>query len=305
MLPPSGTQLEIVSGPYRAVVTAGGAALRALSHDGRPLVDGFGEDELAPTCRGQVLVPWPNRLEDGEYVVDGTTHRLPLTEHERRNATHGLVRWETWQVREHTPDSVVLSYRLAARRGYPWTLDLTWTYALSADGLSVTQAAANRSAARAPFAVGSHPYLTLGTAPVDPWVLHSPAQSHTLTDDRLLPTGSEPVAGTAYDFTSARPIGDTMLDDAFGDLARDADGLARVTVSGDGRTVELWMDEHYRWIQLFTADEVPGAERRSLAVEPMTAQANAFRTGEDLIWLEPDGADGSSWTGSWGIRLQG
>jgi aldose 1-epimerase len=302
MLPPTGAQLEIASGPYRAVVTAGGATLRTLEHDGVPLVDGFAADEVCPTCRGQVLAPWPNRLEDGEYVVAGATHQLPLTEHGRRTAHHGLVRWETWQVREHAADTVVLTHRLGARKGYPWTLDLTWTYGLSVDGLAVTAAAVNRSATPAPFAVGAHPYLTVGPGPVDPWVLRSPARSHTVTDERLLPRGSEPVAATPYDFTTARPIGRTVLDDAFGDLAREADGTARVTVSGGGRTVELWMDERHRWIQLFTADEVPGAERRSLAVEPMTAQANAFRTGEDLAWLEPDD---ESWRASWGIRRVG
>ena len=43
-------------------------------------------------------MPWPNRLEDGAYEFDGRTHQLPLTEPERRNAIHGLVREEAWTV---------------------------------------------------------------------------------------------------------------------------------------------------------------------------------------------------------------
>ena len=66
---PSGEQYEISGSGYRAVVTECGAALRLLEHDGRPLVDGFDESEMATGGRGQLLVPWPNRIRDGAYAV--------------------------------------------------------------------------------------------------------------------------------------------------------------------------------------------------------------------------------------------
>ena len=68
---PSGEQYEIAGGGYRAVVTESGGALRLLEHDGRPLVDGFGEDEMSPGGRGQLLMPWPNRIGDGAYTFGG------------------------------------------------------------------------------------------------------------------------------------------------------------------------------------------------------------------------------------------
>ena len=50
---------------------------------------------------------------------------------------------------------------------------------------------------------------------------------------------------------------------------------------------------------VYTADDRPAPlTRRSIAVEPMTAQADAFRSGEDLVRLEP----GASFSSSWGIR---
>ena len=49
---------------------------------------------------------------------------------------------------------------------------------------------------------------------------------------------------------------------------------------------------------VYTADDSPGAHRRSVAVEPMTAQADAFRSGEDLVTLAP----GEDFSASWGIR---
>ena len=57
------------------------------------LLDGYGADEMSSSGRGQVLIPWPNRLEDGNYEFNGRRHQLPLNEPEHRNAIHGLVRW--------------------------------------------------------------------------------------------------------------------------------------------------------------------------------------------------------------------
>ena len=102
MLPPSGDQFEISGGGYRAVVTESGAALRLLEHDGRPLVDGFAEDEMSSGGRGQLLMPWPNRIRDGAYSFGGRDLQLALTEPERHNASHGLVRWAAWTLEEHT-----------------------------------------------------------------------------------------------------------------------------------------------------------------------------------------------------------
>jgi aldose 1-epimerase len=133
-----------------------------------------------------------------------------------------------------------------------------------------------------------------------------PARSRLLLDGRLLPIGAARVAGTEYDFTQARPIGALELDTAFGDLVRDADGPdapTEVTLStSDGRGVAIWADAGFGWWQIFTSDTLGGGRRRrSVAVEPMTCPPDAFRSGRDLITLEP----GQTWHGTWGIRPLG
>jgi aldose 1-epimerase len=301
---PSGDQFEISAAGYRAVVTESGAALRELTHAGRPLVDGFGEDEMSPGGRGQLLVPWPNRIRDGHYSFGGVDLQLPLTEPKRHNASHGLARWVAWTLEEHTANSVSLQYRLMAQTGYPWTLDLHVLYDLSADGLTVTQTATNLSGSPAPFASGAHPYLTVGPGPVDSWELTLPAATRLLTDDRLLPEAREAVDDTAYDFRVARPIGGVQLNHAFTDLTRDDAGVATVTLraSASGAGVALWADAHHRWLLAYTADDVPATARRSVAVEPMTAPADAFRSGDDLLTLGPSGQPDDEVSVSWGIR---
>ena len=85
---------------------------------------------------------------------------------------------------------------------------------------------------------------------------------------------------------------------------RDEEGRATAMLHDptSGASVALWVDPSYRWLMVYTGDDNPeGTRRRSVAVEPMTAQANAFVTGEDLLVLQPDGV----LSGSWGIRTAG
>jgi aldose 1-epimerase len=297
---PTGEQIQIEAGNQKAVAVEVGGGLRSYSAAGRDLLDGYGVHEPSSSGRGQLLIPWPNRLENGSYEFDGRRHQLPLTEPERQNAIHGLVRRLLWQVRERDASRVVLAHDLRPQPGYPFSLALAVEYALSAEGLLVQTTATNVGEDACPYGCGAHPYLTLGTGVVDSLVLRAPAGTVLLSDDRGLPVGSASVEETGLDFRQPRRIGSTTLDHAFTDLERDEDGLARVQLSdpGTGTGLTLWADESYRYLMLFTGDPLPDVARRSLAVEPMTCPPNAFRSGESVVRLEP----GAAWTGAWGIE---
>jgi aldose 1-epimerase len=258
------------------------------------VLDGYGSDEECTSGRGQVLIPWPNRIEDGTYGFDGERHQLPITEPERGNAIHGLVREETWTVAEEVPSRVQMTYALEPRPGYPFSLALELEYSLSDDGLRVQTTATNVGREAAPYGAGAHPYLAVGCGKVDSATLQIPARTVLHSNERGLPVGSEPAEGTGYDFRLPRPVGATVLDHAFTDLERGGDGLARVELAD---RVSLWVDDAYPYLMVFTGDPLPDVARRSLAVEPMTCPPNAFRTGEGIIRLEP----GTSFTSAWGI----
>ena len=67
MIPLTGRQYPIGAGPYSAVVTELGAGLRELTHQGEHVIAGYQPDELPPGAAGQLLVPWPNRIDRGRY----------------------------------------------------------------------------------------------------------------------------------------------------------------------------------------------------------------------------------------------
>jgi len=289
---PSGRQVGLAIGDQRAVVVEVGGGLRTYSVDGAELVDGYAADAMCSAGRGQVLIPWPNRLEDGAYEFDGHASQLSLSEPGKRNAIHGLVRWSSWNVAEDGPGRAVAEHVLYPQPGYPYTLALRIEYSLSEDGLRVETTATNAGIEPCPYGAGQHPYLTVGAA-IDGVVLRVPARTVIRSDERSLPLAAEPVDGTELDFRAPRPIGATVLDHAFTDLERDADGLARIVFGN----LTLWCDAAYAYVMVFSGDGTPDVARQSLAVEPMTCPANAFRTGEGLIRLEP----GESFTSVWGI----
>jgi aldose 1-epimerase len=183
---------------------------------------------------------------------------------------------------------------------YPFTLGLTVEYRLGRDGLSVVVDAENLGGTSLPFGLGFHPYLTVGTPSVDGVFLRVPAERRLVTDDRGLPTGDAPVAGTEFDFTAARVLGTSRLDTGFTSLRRDGDGRVRVEIDHpEGKAgVTVWADERFDYLMIYSGDTLDGdARRRGLAVEPMTCPPDAFRSGVGVATLRP----GARWTGSWGI----
>ncbi len=296
---PSGQQFEIRHGDQRATLVEVGGGIREYEIGGRPVLDPFPAREMCDGAHGAPLIPWPNRLGAGRYTFEGQDHRLPLTEPERGNAIHGLLRWRNWRASEHWPNRVVMAIRLHPEPGWPFPLEVSVDYSLADDGLLVKTSVQNVGSGPCPFGAGQHPYLSPGSdAQLDECTLSIKTETRILTDpDSQLPTGLEPVEGSKFDFSSPRQIGSLQIDDPFTGLSRDDEGRAWVRLGcPDGATVELWADASYSVLQLYTGDTLaPARRRRGLATEPMTCPPNALASGEGLIRLEPGQVHVSRW----------
>ena len=300
----TGEQFLLRCAGAEAVVVEVGGGLRSYRAGGRDVVDGFAEREMAPNARGQVLAPWPNRLDDGRYSWDGEEHVTPVTEPETGNAIHGLVRFAPWQVVDRAATPCGWSTCCTRSRATRSRCGCRWPTSCRRTGCGCRPRRPTRATSRLPYGEGHHPYLAAGAGLlVDDCTLTAPGA--TRLDHRRAAAADRLGAGRRhpYDLRAGRVVGDLLIDHCFTDLERDADGLAWVRLTGpDGRGSELWLDGAYSHLQLFTADVVaPARRRRGLAVEPMTCPPNALATGESVIRLEP----GESATGSWGITPLG
>ncbi len=280
---PSGEQWTIRAGEYAGTVVSVGGGLRGLAYGDREVLVGYAEDELAHAGIGQHLFPWPNRITDGKYTFAGVDQQLPLSEATRANAIHGLTRWANWErIDDGLDESLVeVAYRLHGQPGYPHQLDLALTYRLDAEtGLTVTASAKNVGTSAAPYGYGTHPYLTVGRK-LDECELEFRAdQWLEVTPDRLTPVGRRPVAGSDFDFGTARKIGGLDIDNAFTGLPNG--WVVTLTDPGSGNRAVLRSDTN--WLQLYTGNALG---RVGLAVEPMTCPPDSFVTGEDLVVLQP------------------
>lgn len=301
MSPLSGTQVHLTRGAQSATLATVGAALRTYTVGGSDVVVPFDADQVAPAFHGMVLAPWPNRLAEGAYSFAGRDLQVPVSEPARNTALHGLSCWVDWTVAESSVDAATLVLDLAASPGYPFSLRVTVTYALTDAGLTITTTALNTGATALPYGVGYHPWISPGAGSLDDCTLELGADALVTVDGRLLPTGKTPVTGD-MDYRSARTLAGSDLDDAFVDPTREADGYswARLT-RGDGSTVAIWMDAAAKAWQVCTGNHISpaSAQRSGVAIEPMSCIADAFRTGDDLVVLEP----GQSHTLVWGMAL--
>jgi aldose 1-epimerase len=292
---PTGTQVHLQSGDVTAQIAQVGASLRSLRVGGVDLVTPYPLDIPTPSCSGVVLTPWPNRVRDGLWDDEGTARQLAITEPKFQNASHGLLRFTAYEI-DQTDVAATLRATVFPQTGYPYLLETSVTYLLTESGVDVVHVLTNRSAEPAPVALGTHPFLTIGDVNTHDLVLRVPAQTAFETDERMLPTGSRPAEAALRDGIR---LGDTTLDTGFADLARDGDGLVRTTLTApDGRRLTLWQGEGFDFVQAFTTSKYPGHEL-AVAIEPMTAPADALNSGLGIRRLAP----GESWTLRWGIAL--
>ena len=295
--PRTGQQYSIKHGDYEAVITELGATMRKVTYKGRNVIVPLGPDDPVTCCHGQLLVPFPNRIAGGRYVFEGKEYELPIDEHDRNTAIHGYGHRSFWKLESLTEKAVTLSWRVPFLLGYPFDMQVTASYELGDDGLSITIAATNHGDVNAPLALAIHPWLDNGFNGYGDEIdghnaqctLTLPAATHVTVDENLIPTGTEPVEGTKYDFRAPRPLVEQPYDDAWTDVEHDADGLATATFTRpDGLTVKVGGDETITSFQVCTGTKFPAFKHPAgTAVEPQTAYANAFNTGNELIVVKP------------------
>jgi aldose 1-epimerase len=297
-------QLADGSAKLSATIARVGAALVSFTSNDIELVEPGNLEAVGPYCEGIVMAPWPNRLEDGKWSYKGQTLEFPINLQSQRNANHGLLIDHPYDLVEATESSVTLGALIHARLAYPFNVYTTVKYQLVSSGIVVTHTAENLSEDEAPFAVGGHPYFQIVGVPTADLTLRSDAETVLDVNERQIPVGKSATAGTRFDMRAGVRVGDNFYDHGFTDLPRDSNGLAHTYLSApDGREFDVWQDSRFTHVVIFSPgfywDKSSDEKRFAVAIEPQTAGANAFNTGEDLQWLEK----GEVFSASWGVTL--
>lgn len=294
----TGTQHRLHRGSAEAVVVGLAGALRRYRVGGVDLTEPYGQDVVPPAANGIQMSPWPNRVAGARWILDGVEQRLDVTEPARGHASHGLLRNTHFVTETFSAHAVTLRGEIHPQHGWPFRLTHRVTYELEADGgLTVTAEVQNHTDATVPVAVGAHPFLRIGDVPTAELSLRVPADAWIRTGEDLIPVETLPVDGTDLDFRRGRAVGEAALDVCLTGLTPDADGRHRQTLlAGDGRAVTLWSDHAFAYTHVFVTDRLPGRDT-ALAVEPLTAPADALNSGEGLHRLAPH----ARWSVQWGL----
>ena len=283
---------------YSAVLAPQGAALKSLIFNGADIV-------VTPkpvtdfTFAGSTLAPWPNRLEDANWAFFEQSLTGEITEVANQNGLHGLLVKRDFTLVEQMPNSVAYSYLFGADAVYPFTVQLFVKYTLTNEGLKVTITAQNQGGEAYPMGVGSHPYFALDADST----LETTAHSSKVNNERQLPVGETSVEEIGLQTATQTLVSELTLDDCIFDFEIEDEGLVvtRLSRPALNSTVEVWQEPGLAYQMLFTRrNRLPGDDfEPTLAIEPQTSPANAFRTREGLIWINP----GDGLEVNWGVRV--
>jgi len=176
-------------------------------------------DTISPYF-GSIVGRYANRIAEGTFTLDGETYELAINNDP--NTLHGGDEgfdnqiWMAAEVESADGPAVAFSHTSPdGEEGYPGTLDVTVTYTLTdSDEIRIDYAATTD--APTVINLSNHTYFNLageGSGSIYDHELQLNASNYTPVDETLIPTGEiAPVAGTAFDFTTAKPIGEGIRD---------------------------------------------------------------------------------------------
>lgn len=206
-----------------------GATLQSLNapdRDGKVADITLGYDDAAsyvtkPNFWGQTVGRYANRIAGGKFAIDGKSYQLPLND--KTNSLHGgtagfdKANWRIVSVKSGAQASVVMTMTSpAGDQGYPGKLDVTATYTLDDNGALTIDLDAKTDAPTIVNLTNHALFNMAGEGSAGGVYAHRltvPAARYTPVNDALIPTGAlAPVAGTVFDFTRGRIVGDAVRD---------------------------------------------------------------------------------------------
>lgn len=259
----------------------GGTLIQLFEHIRLPGSGPIHQNAYHPSA---LLAPWVNRVRNGNYSFQGRNYQLPITEPTLGNAIHGFLARKPFEIIEKkvidNQAKLVLQHSYTGDYpGFPFPFDFQLTYELHTNGhFFIRFGIKNTGEHQMPFAIGWHPYFTFPDADLSDLEISFSPQSKFLSDSQMIPLREEMV-----EYTEPVDLAKESLDNVF--RLREAE--YHTTILTNKRThASLCIKQH---VADFPFLVVYAPENEAcIAIEPMTANTDAFNTLDGLKSLGPE-----------------
>jgi len=235
--------------------------------------------------RNPALLPFPNRLLNGEYTWADATYSFEINNPESQSALHGFGPDVPFSVERYDLDEskaeVKLTYLNQVAEyasSYPFLVrfEVVLGVDLKAKTASWTMSATNLESRSTPIGLGWHPYFLLPGG-LDKWNIQMPPNEHVQLKN-MIPNGERGHGLSPKQATAINP----NWDDCF--AMSDPNSL-EVKLLGPQYSLLLKQTGQTRYTQLYVPEE-----NNSIAVEPMTCGVNAFNATKREVEVAAGGS---------------
>ena len=210
-----------------------------------------------------LLAPFANRLDEQAFYANGRKYNFDMELGNVRGTIpiHGfLSSAKDWKLVEAKADASAAwvtnkldFYRQPQfMKQFPFAHTLQMTYRLQDGVLEVRTRIDNLSVEPMPVAIGFHPYFQLTDSTREDWTLSVGAKTQWLLAPNKIPTGETEPIEKFFPDPHAVPLKDFDLDHVFGDLERDGQGRAVMSVKGKAQQLDVVVGPNYRSIVLYS-----------------------------------------------------
>ncbi|MHA8092848.1 aldose 1-epimerase [Aquirufa regiilacus] len=267
---------------YFEIIPAFGGMLTQLNWAGNvikiPFENQFANSEN-PYHPSALLSPWVNRVRNGNYSFEGRNYQLPVNEPNLGNAIHGLLARMPFDISLEASKATLTYHYDAEEKAYPFPFEMQLSYSFSVDNSFQLQfQAKNTGSGNMPFACGWHPYFNLTQGNLADWIIRFDSISKFHSDSQMIPLREE-----SFDASAGVDLGKEVLDNVF----RLEPKTKHITnLYNKQKKESLYLEQSsidFPFLVVFAPEN-----SNCVAIEPMSANTDAFNTGDGLRILAPN-----------------
>lgn len=235
-----------------------------------------------------IMFPFPSRIAGGKYEFEGKTYQLPINDTQYQAAIHGFVAKRAFQFFDKKIEKESAEITLVHRYegdypGYPFPFELYITYVLNHEfGFQLKFTAKNTGTSAMPAAFGWHAYFKIDGQKVDDLSI----SMDDIADEIQLDANLMPVSENMHDEEGYQPLAGVVLDNCYRVEVENSGCYLELLCHATNQNLIIWQEtgiNKFNYVVIYTPES-----RDCIAIEPITANVNAFNNKQGLVSLQPN-----------------